>query len=536
MIKKFFIPIIIFFAALTLYSIFPSNQYTAVDGSLRCLLYMDSGKWELHGNNHMLYPVNVILWSRIISSLFNIRPQDPFSFIRMIELMNSFFASLAVAVFFLILKRVTSNLKVSILGACALAFSNAFIVNAVNSNEPMAGFTISIISVVFTYLWLDSNKIFLGFVGALLLSLSKGIYQSMFFIAPPMILLVILFSIKKGKAIAARNALAYIFFISVSYLAIYFLSHWIINGERSFQGILKKLFYLQDFEIYIRISIAKFLAAPFGMVYGIIHLDNMKNGIRAFFSEQPLNITILTAIMLYILIVGLFIGLLYIVFKIFKKIDEKKKIYLIVSTAGLFCTLLAPIYYSLTYTKLLMQPTAALIVIIALVASEVDKLSNRYISFSFKSSLLVFLILTVFWNFSNVLLKMHFQPSNLKDAKELSERVGYESLVISDWDSNITNLYVEFYRKPQQRLFCISDEMITLKRDKAKFIQRLKDEMASFKARGKKVYFLGVLEKSRSKWRYFLEERLNIDYGLFDEYRRSARLVKKYDKTYLYEY
>ena len=164
------------------------------------------------------------------------------------------------------------------------------------------------------------------------------------------------------------------------------------------------------------------------------------------------------------------------------------------------------------------------------------KFFNRRISFSFKSSLLILLILTVFWNFSNVLLKMHFQPSNLKDAKELSERVGYESLVISDWDSNITNLYVEFYRKPQQRLFCISDEMITLKRDKAKFIQRLKDEMASFKARGKKVYFLGVLEKSRSKWRYFLEERLNIDYGLFDEYRRSARLVKKYDKTYLYEY
>ena len=213
--KIFFIPAIIFLTTLALYATFPSNQYTAVDGSLRCLPYMNSTKWELHGNNHMLYPVNVMLWSRIMATLFNMKPKDPFDFIRIIELMNSFFAAVGVAMFFLILKKATSNIKISILGACALAFSNAFIVNAVNSNEPMVGFTISTLAIISTYAWLKSDRIFLGFIGAFLLSFSMATYQSMFLIAPSLIALSILFPYTRiANTAIIRNALTY---ISVSY-------------------------------------------------------------------------------------------------------------------------------------------------------------------------------------------------------------------------------------------------------------------------------------------------------------------------------
>ena len=538
MVKNLFVSIAIFLIAFILYLSFPSNEYTAVDGTMRCLPYMNNPSWKLNPNNHMLYPVNVILWSRLMRILFNIKPADPFNFIRMIELMNSFFASIGVAAFFLILKKITSNLKISLWGTCMLACSNAFIVNAVNSNEPMVGFVISIISIVFTYAWLNSNKIFLGVIGALLLSLSAATFMSMFLIAPSMLVLVILFSFKNNKASVIRNAVLYIFFVASTYAVIYFLSHWVINGEHSFQVIIKKLFFLDGVEIAGKLSFAKFLAVPFVAIYGIIHLDNMRNGVRAFFSEQPFNSTILIAIVLYILFVIFFAALIYISFKIFKKIDKEKKIFLIVSVVGIICTLFAPIFWSITYTKILLQPVIILITITALISSEIDKFANRFISVSLKSFLSIFLVFVIFWNLNNVLLKMHFQTSELKAAKELAERVDDESLIIIDWDSDVATLYSEFYKNPQQHIFCIQYEMtmLMLKGERAEFIHKLKDEITSFKNNGKKVYFLGVLEKSRSMWRYYLEERLHIDYDLFDEYRRSARFIKKFDKTSLYEY
>lgn len=536
MAKNFFIPLIIFFAAFLFYFNFPSNQYAAVDGNLRCLSCMGAAGLQLHGNNHMLYPVNVVLWSRLVSALFFIKPQDPFAFIRMVEYMNSFFAAIAISVFFLVLKKATSSLKISILGACALAGSNSFMVNAVNSSEPMAGFTTSAISVIFTCAWLTSNRIFLGFAGALLLSLSAAIYQSMFLIAPSLAVLVYLYSIENGKNIAVKKVFQYIFFISISYLAIYLLSHWLIAQDRSIADIIKKMCAFNTFEIWGRISLAKFIAAPFAVINGVIYLDNMRDGIRAFFSEQPLNYTVLTAVMLYAAAILFFILLAYILFKVFKKAERKKRIYLTVSIVGFIFTISAPIYWSLTYTKLLMQPTAFLIVITALAVSEAHRLPLKQVATIFRSFLLITLTLMFFWNTKNVLLKMHLQPANLKDAKELTELLGEESLIVLDWDSEMASLYSEFYKKPGQHIFCISQEMIRLKRNKALFSKELKTKIASFKNSGRRVWFLGVLEKSRSAWSYFLEERLGIAYELFDEYRKSSRLVRRFGKTDLYEY
>lgn len=534
--KNFFIPILIFFAALLVYSSFPSNQYTAVDGNLRCLPYMNATKWQLHWNHHMLYPVNVMLWSRVISLLFDVKPTNPFDFIRTIELMNSFFASIGVAMFFLILKRVTSNLTISILGSCALFFSHAFIVNAVNSNEPMIGFTVGLLSIIFAYLWVSSGRIFFAFFSALSLSLSALIYQSMSLIAPAIVVFVGLSSVKNGDTFVARNVFLYLFFTGISFFAIYFAAHWLVYGERSLQDIVQKIFFFNAFEIHGKLDTLKFFAAPFGLIYGFIYLDNMRDGVRAFFSEQPLNGAVLSAIALYMLTVVFFIALVYIAFKRFKYLETEKKIYLGTSIVGFASTLFAPLYWSLTYVKILMQPVAISIAFTALIFSETYKLPNKRLSVSFRLFIAFFLITMIFWNSNNVLLKMHFQPSNLGDAKELAERLDPDSLVILDWDSDIANLYSEFYKKPGQQVFCISHEMVMLKRDKARFIQELESEITSFKNNGKKVYFLGVLEKSRSKWHYFLEERLNIDYNLFDKYRRSAKFVKIYDKTSLYEH
>lgn len=535
-INNFLIPAAIFLSLFALYGAFPSNQYTAVDGSLRCLTYMDSGNLRLHGNNHALYPVNVVLWSRVMAVLFKLRPQDPFSFIRMIELMNSFFGAIAIAVFFTILRKITSNLSISILGALTLAFSNAFVVNAISSNEPMVGFTISLISIVFTYKWFKMANILFGFAGAFLLSFSMAIYQSMFLIAPAMILLVGIFTNNCFKSQSIKKMMIYAIFLAINYFIIYLLSHWIVNDERSFEEIFNPPFSLGAFEIYGKLSLMKFLGYPFAILCGFLHIDSMDHGVRAFFSEQPFNSTILTVIILSVGIVIFSILLACISFAIFKKMEIEKRIYLILSLIALICVLFAPLYWSMVYTKLLMQPIAIFIIIIYLVSSELDRMTHRYVKNILKLSLLSLLILLICWNFNKVLLDMHLHPSNLGEGKELAELLGEDSLMINDWDNAVSNIYVGFYKKKKQDNFCISAEMFTLNRERNKFIQKLKDKIALFKKAGKKVFFLGILEKSRTKWSYFLGERLNIDYNLFDEYRKTAKLVRKFEDANLYEY
>jgi hypothetical protein len=74
------------FAAL--YLLLPSQHFTAVDGSVRCLDAYFANSLHFHGNNHLLYPFWMGLWEWILSSI-GFPAKDPFSFMRQATALNS---------------------------------------------------------------------------------------------------------------------------------------------------------------------------------------------------------------------------------------------------------------------------------------------------------------------------------------------------------------------------------------------------------------------------------------------------------------
>src|SRR5260370_8408449 len=71
-----------------LYAALRSNDIFATDGAHRCLEVYHRNTIFFHENNHLLYPVNVLYWSRL-AGIFGMKANGPFEFYRMTQLMNS---------------------------------------------------------------------------------------------------------------------------------------------------------------------------------------------------------------------------------------------------------------------------------------------------------------------------------------------------------------------------------------------------------------------------------------------------------------
>ncbi|KAF0206654.1 MAG: hypothetical protein FD167_5534, partial [bacterium] len=74
-----------FFLFFTLLS---SRDYMAVDGSTRCLNVSYSKEVFFHGNNHMLYPVHVFFWHKLLG-LIGVKATSRLEYMHLTALMNA---------------------------------------------------------------------------------------------------------------------------------------------------------------------------------------------------------------------------------------------------------------------------------------------------------------------------------------------------------------------------------------------------------------------------------------------------------------
>jgi len=64
-----FVAAIVFLASGLIFSLLRSKDIFAVDGAFRCLEVFQRPSIFFHDNNHMLYPVNVFVWTRLAGVL-----------------------------------------------------------------------------------------------------------------------------------------------------------------------------------------------------------------------------------------------------------------------------------------------------------------------------------------------------------------------------------------------------------------------------------------------------------------------------------
>src|SRR5712672_1267159 len=82
-----FVAAVVFLASALIFSLLRSEDIFAVDGAFRCLEVFQRPNIFFHDNNHMLYPVNVFVWTRLAGVLgFGARTRE--GFFPLVELMN----------------------------------------------------------------------------------------------------------------------------------------------------------------------------------------------------------------------------------------------------------------------------------------------------------------------------------------------------------------------------------------------------------------------------------------------------------------
>src|SRR2546422_5716325 len=98
----------VFFGFGCLFLLFRSQNYLAVDGAVRCLGVYHRPNVFFHGNNHLLYPLNILTWYRFLTVL-GLQPKSPVEFISLMQVMNCLAGAGCLAILYFLMHVVTSS-------------------------------------------------------------------------------------------------------------------------------------------------------------------------------------------------------------------------------------------------------------------------------------------------------------------------------------------------------------------------------------------------------------------------------------------
>jgi hypothetical protein len=168
----------IFASLAALFVLLRTRQYLAVDGAVRCVSVYWLGGPMAGGNSHLLYFADVFVWTKALSHA-GVNASNAFDFLRLTQWMNALAASGSISVFWLLCSRATRSLGVAGAAAGAYAFSNAFLLHATSTAEPMVGLFWSLASILSVASGLEASSPPRLFVGGALLLLAMATYESM---------------------------------------------------------------------------------------------------------------------------------------------------------------------------------------------------------------------------------------------------------------------------------------------------------------------------------------------------------------------
>src|SRR5712672_361056 len=278
-----FVAAIVFLASALIFSLLRSKDIFAVDGAFRCLEVFQRPGIFFHDNNHMLYPVNVFVWTRLASVLGFATPKRQ-DFHALVELMNCFAAAASLSIVFYLTKVTLRSLPIAFCVAAGLAFSRAFLLHATNSAEPMVAVFWSLLAIAFAALAFKTRAGWPIMASGFLFALAMATYRSTIFLAPAAIVLILesrtparTQTFLSRPRLAALGQLA--FGGLVGCLCIYGWVFWRL-GIQDPREMLVRFFVQRDTRVYLGAGIGKLLNLPIGLVRNVFLLQPHYVGIR----------------------------------------------------------------------------------------------------------------------------------------------------------------------------------------------------------------------------------------------------------------
>jgi hypothetical protein len=507
----------VFLSSGLVFLLFQSHNLTAVDGAVRAFDVFREPRVMFHPNNHMLYPVHVLVWTRILAKMgFSLTA--PTGFIRVVQAMNAAFAAGCCSILFTIVRNLTGSLKLGLLATLSWSLSHAVLLHATNAAEPMSGLFFSVCALAVTIVSVRRGAASFLILAGFLLALAMASYQSMVFLGPACGLVAVLWPVEDRRinisTSVQRGALVMLSFVG-SIALIYGMSYW-HQGVRTISQAIQMFVTVGASNVYGGFRITRFLHLPIGLANAIVTaLPSDYAGLRSIARMQrswlfwtPIIVVATSAVVLWSLCR-----------KRSRSAPTWLRPFVIACWSSLAVGFLLLAYWNPLYDKLWLQP---LWLISLLVFTHAKFLSPP--RRSVQLPIIVLALSCAIVNITMAYNASHGSWQNLQDARRISRMLKPNDFTVTDW-SSVAVLYRQVWAGDSGSL-----DFVTLTCGNADSgLKVMQTRIESVKAHGGEVYFLGPLDLNKPVWDGFLAARCGVPYESLSRYREQSRVIETFE-------
>ena len=438
---------ILFLSFLAIYATFRCPDLTAVDGPPRSCEVYHRHEIFFGGNNHLLYPVNVRMWDRLLGIVRG-QCRGPLEFARRTQLMNGFAAAASVGIMFLLVRGTTGSDGIAFWAACSYGFSRALFLHGTNAAEPPVGLLLSFLAVAAAVMARKRGHVWLAALAGGLLAAAMATYQTMILVGPAVLFLCAARTTGPTASrvlISRGQALRVICLFAGGTAGVVSIYGWAYTrqGISGFAALLQRFFTVDGgTEVYGGLSVSKAINTLIGLIGNLFYAyPSDYAGLRWLLRNHATDgwaAWLLVLLLANTLGVFILVGL---VWRHWQNLDRSQRLPLMAAMIGLAFTLVGPIYWSPTYDKLWLQPVAAIVLLVASALAILPPSPSRQ---AIMCGYIILVFVEVLSTFLWVIPTFGQETPYLHEARQVDEILRPGDLLVCDWDG-VSILYGSLY-------------------------------------------------------------------------------------------
>jgi hypothetical protein len=497
------LPVSVFCISWAVYVSLRSLDYTAVDGALRCLEVYRHPTVQFHPINHLLYPVNVFLWTGWLRAMGDI-PRTPFEFIAQCQAMNAAGAALTLALVFRLVQLATGKWHAALAAVLLLGSTRAFLVHATSSAEPMVAVAFGTAGV-----WLVAESVRTGRIRAAALAGVMSAWAVASYLTAA-ILAVLALSVLMRIADSGRRVRQVVTYLGSVALTLLVIAAAVQTlGSAIANRGAGSLVTLPDNAVYGGFSVSRAANVLPGFAQSLVDvLPSSYEGVRWLITADggPRTLFALCCVLLGVLLVCS----LLVTREGWHRLRRAPSVGVI--AASLALSFVPLLYRDPLYDKLWLIPLALLSWLTAKTWAGSTWARRLPLACAIAAMMVV--------NTGAAVRASRTPTPLLNAAREVSDAVRPSALVVAGFDG-VSSLFASIFGDGVEVLVLPA----SLNRAWRSAIARA---AVATRAGGAPLYFLGVLDLSRKQWDDFLGSRVGIPYSELAQYRRESVIVQSF--------
>ena len=516
------IPATIFLCFACLYALLRSSNILAVDGAHRCLEVFRHQGLLFHANNHMLYPANVLLWTRFASAL-GLNTNGPLQFFSTVELMNCFAGAACLVVLYLLMSSAVSSWQLVLCGTVAYGFSKAFLEHATNAAEPLVGVFWSFLATLIVALLFKVKSNWPVVVSGLVFALAMATYQSTILLAPAAIVLIWHRHLEEHEheSVGSKRLRGIGMFAFGGLAGGMLIYGWAysVQGVRSPAGMVKHFFApLRREGVYLGLGFGKVLNIPIGLIRNIFPVALNFRGIRSLLAGSRLSLACF--LLVFIFFCEFIFFCLMPIWKRRTSLSPSAQVGVLAAAIGFIFTSVPLLIWEPQYNKLWLQPLACLTCLLV-VALDVIGQNKKGLS-RLPQIAAALVLMGVLSNFIWAVQTRTHGTAGMEEAQKLAGELGKKDFVVGGWD-NVSILYGDIWGGDEHYMD-FTMEAVLYRRDST---AHLREAILRTRHEGGRVYFLGVVDVPKQDWNSYIGSKCGVPFSDMDFYRAHSRVVEK---------